>query len=88
MTEADVLPFSTGVIGERLPVDKIVAGLERIVSQLDSEHWLLAAKGIMTTDTRPEDRDAGRLEIQGKIVTLTGITKGAGMIQPNMGPRC
>jgi len=83
VTEADVLPFSTGVIGERLPVDKIVAGLERIVSQLDSEHWLLAAKGIMTTDTRPKIATR-QVEIQGKIVTLTGITKGAGMIQPNM----
>ena len=81
--EAAVLPFSTGVIGERLPVDKIVAGLARIVAQLDSEHWLLAAKGIMTTDTRPKIATR-QVEIQGKIVTLTGITKGAGMIQPNM----
>ena len=81
--EAAVLPFSTGVIGERLPVGKIVSGLERIVAQLDSEHWLLAAKGIMTTDTRPKIATR-QVEIQGKIVTITGITKGAGMIQPNM----
>jgi len=81
--EAAVLPFSTGVIGERLPVGKIVSGLELIVAQLDSEHWLLAAKGIMTTDTRPKIATR-QVEIQGKIVTITGITKGAGMIQPNM----
>ena len=81
--EAAVLPFSTGVIGERLPAGKIVSGLERIVAQLDSEHWLLAAKGIMTTDTRPKIATR-QVEIQGKIVTITGITKGAGMIQPNM----
>ena len=81
--EAAVLPFSTGVIGERLPVGKIFSGLGRIVAQLDSEHWLLAAKGIMTTDTRPKIATR-QVEIQGKIVTITGITKGAGMIQPNM----
>ena len=80
---AAVLPFSTGVIGERLPVDKIISGLEKIVAELKEENWLVAAKGIMTTDTRPKIASR-QVEIQGKVVTITGITKGAGMIQPNM----
>lgn len=78
-----VLPFSTGVIGERLPADKIIAGLGDAVSALDEDGWLAAARGIMTTDTRPKIASR-QFELQGKIATITGITKGAGMIQPNM----
>jgi glutamate N-acetyltransferase/amino-acid N-acetyltransferase len=78
-----VLPFSTGVIGERLPVDKIIAGLGDAVIGLDEDGWLVAARGIMTTDTRPKIASR-QLTLQGKTTTITGITKGAGMIQPNM----
>lgn len=78
-----VLPFSTGVIGERLPAERIVAAVPNALSQLQQDNWLQAAKGIMTTDTRP--KAASRVvEFNGKKVTITGITKGAGMIKPNM----
>ena len=79
----EVIPFSTGVIGERLPVEKITNQLERLVSRLSENNWLEAAKGIMTTDTRP--KIATRLfEYDGESIVITGIAKGAGMIQPNM----
>jgi glutamate N-acetyltransferase/amino-acid N-acetyltransferase len=78
-----VIPFSTGVIGERLPAGKIVGGLGNAVKALDEDGWLAAARGIMTTDTRPKIASR-QFELQGKIATITGITKGAGMIQPNM----
>jgi len=78
-----VLPFSTGVIGERLPVEKIVAGLDGALEALGEDNWLVAARGIMTTDTRPKIASR-QFELGGKVVTITGITKGAGMIQPNM----
>lgn len=78
-----VLPFSTGVIGERLPVDKITASLDRAIVGLSESNWLAAARGIMTTDTRPKIASR-QCEIGGKTVTITGIAKGAGMIQPNM----
>lgn len=81
-TEA-VIPFSTGVIGERLPVDKIVAVVPAALDALSEDAWLDAAHGIMTTDTRPKIASR-QIEIDGKLVTLTGIAKGAGMIQPNM----
>lgn len=81
-TEA-VLPFSTGVIGERLPVEKITGALESAIAGLSEDHWLAAARGIMTTDTRPKI-GSRQCEIGGKTVTITGIAKGAGMIQPNM----
>lgn len=78
-----VLPFSTGVIGERLPAERIVAAVPNALAQLQQDNWLQAAKGIMTTDTRP--KAASRVvEFNGKKVTITGITKGAGMIKPNM----
>ncbi len=78
-----VLPFSTGVIGEPLPVDRIEAALPAALAALDADAWLLAAEGIMTTDTRP--KGASRtLSCGGRTVTLTGISKGAGMIKPNM----
>jgi glutamate N-acetyltransferase / amino-acid N-acetyltransferase len=78
-----VLPFSTGVIGERLPAERIVAAVPKALESLTVDSWLLAAKGIMTTDTRP--KAVSRIvEHAGKKITLTGITKGAGMIKPNM----
>jgi len=80
---AAVLPFSTGVIGERLPVDRLVAALPAAVGALRADAWLDAAHGIMTTDTRPKVASL-RVEIGGKPVTITGISKGAGMICPNM----
>ncbi|KEA65376.1 Glutamate N-acetyltransferase [Marinobacterium lacunae] len=78
-----VLPFSTGVIGEPLPVDKIVSALDAAKADLNEENWLNAAHGIMTTDTRAKAA-CEQFEYQGKTVTLTGISKGAGMIMPNM----
>ena len=78
-----VIPFSTGVIGERLPVKKITAVLGDLLRALSESHWLRAARGIMTTDTRPKVASRQR-EIGGTTVTVTGIAKGAGMIQPNM----
>ena len=78
-----VLPFSTGVIMETLPVDRIVAGLPAALAALAPERWLDAAEGIMTTDTLPKAAST-RLTIGGKAVTVTGIAKGAGMIRPNM----
>lgn len=78
-----VLPFSTGVIGERLPVDRLVAGLPAALAALKADAWLDAACGIMTTDTRPKVASA-RIEVGGQAVVITGIAKGAGMIHPNM----
>jgi glutamate N-acetyltransferase/amino-acid N-acetyltransferase len=78
-----VLPFSTGVIMETLPVERIVAGLPATVAALAPDAWLDAAQGIMTTDTLPKAASRQFL-IGGKPVTVTGIAKGAGMIRPNM----
>ena len=79
----EVIPFSTGVIGERLPVEKITDQLELLVAELAEDKWLEAAHGIMTTDTRP--KIATRLFTHsGESIVITGIAKGAGMIQPNM----
>jgi len=78
-----VLPFSTGVIMESLPVDRIVAGLPAAIADLTPDHWGAAAEAIMTTDTLPKAASA-QLQIGGKTVTITGISKGAGMIRPNM----
>jgi glutamate N-acetyltransferase/amino-acid N-acetyltransferase len=78
-----VLPFSTGVIGEYLPVDKIAAALPAALESLTEEGWERAARAIMTTDTRPKIASRS-LEIGGQPVAITGIAKGAGMIQPNM----
>lgn len=78
-----VLPFSTGVIGEKLPVDKIVKAIPAAKAQLSEEGWDDAAIGIMTTDTRSKGASR-QLSVAGKTVTLTGISKGAGMIKPNM----
>ncbi len=78
-----VLPFSTGVIGERLPVDRVVAGLPACLANLSEDNWSEAAHGIMTTDTRPKGASL-QLALGDKVVTITGIAKGAGMIRPNM----
>jgi glutamate N-acetyltransferase/amino-acid N-acetyltransferase len=78
-----VLPFSTGVIGEYLPVAKIEAVLPLAIGALSETGWEAAARAIMTTDTRPK-LATRRLELDGHGVTITGIAKGAGMIEPNM----
>ena len=80
---AQVLPFSTGVIMEPLPVDRIEAGLPAAIGDAQQDHWVRAAEGIMTTDTLPK-AFSRRIEIGGVPVTITGISKGAGMIRPNM----
>jgi glutamate N-acetyltransferase/amino-acid N-acetyltransferase len=78
-----ILPFSTGVILEPLPVERIVAGLPQAIANLAADNWLPAAEAIMTTDTQP--KAASRtVVINGRSVTLTGISKGSGMIRPNM----
>jgi glutamate N-acetyltransferase/amino-acid N-acetyltransferase len=78
-----ILPFSTGVILEPLPLEKLVAGLPEAIANLKEDSWLDAAEAIMTTDTQP--KAASRVvTIAGKRVTMTGISKGAGMIKPNM----
>lgn len=78
-----VLPFSTGVIGQLLPVAKITAALPAALAQLNSDNWANAAKAIMTTDTFPKGVTK-TISIASKTVTINGISKGAGMIQPNM----
>lgn len=78
-----VLPFSTGVIMETLPVDRITAGLPAALAALRDDGWAEAAAGIMTTDTLPKAASR-RITLGGVPVTLTGISKGAGMIRPNM----
>ena len=78
-----VLPFSTGVIMETLPVDRIIAGLPAALADLQADHWGEAAQAIMTTDTLPKAASR-QLQLGGKTVTITGISKGAGMIRPNM----
>jgi len=78
-----ILPFSTGVIGELLPVEKIEAALPAALADLDENHWAEAATGIMTTDTLPKGASR-QFEHEGVTVTVTGISKGAGMIRPNM----
>lgn len=78
-----VLPFSTGVILEPLPSGRLIAGLPAAVADLKADNWLNAAEAIMTTDTIP--KAASRtIQLDGKMVTLTGMCKGAGMIHPNM----
>ena len=81
-----VLVASTGVIGQRLPIEKLTAGVEMLAPTLSEsrEAAALAAKAIMTTDTRPKEVSV-TIELGGKEVTLGGMCKGAGMIHPNMG---
>jgi glutamate N-acetyltransferase/amino-acid N-acetyltransferase len=78
-----ILPFSTGVILEPLPVDRLVAGLPKALEALAENNWMNAAHGIMTTDTLPKIASFRR-QVGGRTVTFTGISKGAGMIRPNM----
>jgi len=81
--DRQVLPFSTGVILEHLPVDRIQAGLPAAIADLKADHWHAAAHAIMTTDTIAKAASR-RLTVAGKTVTITGMSKGAGMIKPNM----
>lgn len=78
-----VLPFSTGVIGEPLPVAKIIAAIPEALASATEEGWADAGAGIMTTDTRPKGFSS-QFEYEGKTITVNGIAKGAGMIKPNM----
>jgi len=78
-----ILPFSTGVIMEPLPVERIEAGLPAALADASPGHWARAAEGIMTTDTVPK-AFSQRVQVGGATVTVTGISKGAGMIRPNM----
>jgi glutamate N-acetyltransferase/amino-acid N-acetyltransferase len=78
-----VLPFSTGVILEPLPLEKVVAGLPAAIANLTADNWFNAAEAIMTTDTQPKAASL-TVTIGGHAVTMTGISKGAGMIKPNM----
>ncbi|MFZ6750977.1 bifunctional glutamate N-acetyltransferase/amino-acid acetyltransferase ArgJ [Undibacterium sp. Ren11W] len=80
---AQILPFSTGVILEPLPVDKLIAGLPAALECLSENNWYAAAEAIMTTDTQPKAASS-YVVINGIPVTMTGISKGAGMIKPNM----
>lgn len=78
-----VLPFSTGVIGEQLPVEKINSNIPALFSSLNKDNWLSAAQAIMTTDTVAKGISR-QIEIEGKKITITGIAKGSGMICPDM----
>ena len=78
-----VLPFSTGVILEPLPLERLQAGLPAALADAQPAHWLKAAEGIMTTDTVPKARSV-KASVGGAQVTVTGISTGAGMIRPNM----
>lgn len=78
-----VLPFSTGVIGEQLNMAAMSAGIQQLANQLSADNWLLAAEAIMTTDTLPK-AVSRQIQFDGELITITGITKGSGMICPNM----
>lgn len=78
-----VLPFSTGVIGEPLPVDRIAVAVPETLTALSEQGWAKAARAIMTTDTVPK-LVSRQLELSGRIVTVTGMAKGSGMIRPDM----
>ena len=78
-----ILPFSTGVILEHLPMDKLLVGLPAAITNLKQDNWHNAAQAIMTTDTLPKAASR-QININGTTITLTGISKGAGMIKPNM----
>ncbi|AOA59262.1 bifunctional glutamate N-acetyltransferase/amino-acid acetyltransferase ArgJ [Acinetobacter larvae] len=80
---AQVLPFSTGVIGEQLPIQRLIDGLPQALAALRDDAWVDAAAGIMTTDTTPKGASE-QFECDGIVYSMTGISKGAGMIRPNM----
>src|SRR4030095_1929312 len=77
------LPYSTGVIMEPLPADRIIAALPAAMSHARADHWLAAARAITTTDTVPKGASR-RIALDGVPVTVTGIAKGSGMIHPDM----
>ncbi|WP_104202367.1 bifunctional glutamate N-acetyltransferase/amino-acid acetyltransferase ArgJ [Billgrantia saliphila] len=85
VTEEGVLPFSTGVIGEPLPMERLLSGLPAALESLDASDaaWRQAGEGILTTDTRPKGASV-TLELGDRTVTINGISKGSGMIKPNM----
>jgi len=83
LPEPAVLPFSTGVIGEQLPMQKIEQGIATLCSELSSEKWGDVARGIMTTDIMPKIVSR-KITLSDTEITLTGIAKGSGMIEPNM----
>ncbi len=83
LDQEQILPFSTGVILEPLPVDKVIAALPQAISRLEADNWFNAAESIMTTDTQAK-AFSKQVQIDGKTITITGISKGAGMIHPNM----
>ena len=78
-----ILPFSTGVIGERLPMEKILTALPAVFNSTIENNWYIASQGIMTTDTKPKGFSTS-FEYQGKVISISGVSKGAGMIMPNM----
>ncbi|USE34866.1 bifunctional glutamate N-acetyltransferase/amino-acid acetyltransferase ArgJ [Endozoicomonas sp. SCSIO W0465] len=81
--EMQVLPFSTGVIGEQLPVNTLCDAIPAALSDMKEDNWFHAAEGIMTTDTRPKG-SSRQFAHEGTTYTISGISKGAGMIKPNM----
>ncbi|OPX56106.1 glutamate N-acetyltransferase [Oceanospirillum multiglobuliferum] len=83
VTAEQILPFSTGVIGEPLPVAKIEAVLSAAKQDLSEANWAVAGEGILTTDTRAKGATAA-IEVNGQLVHINGIAKGSGMIKPNM----
>ena len=82
-SKSEILPFSTGVIGEDLPVEKINKVLPSLLKNLSGDHWLDVAKSIMTTDTIPK-AVSRQVKISNSTISITGIAKGSGMIKPNM----
>lgn len=78
-----VLPFSTGVIGERLPMGKILPAIPNALENTKGDVWFDASRGIMTTDTQPKGTST-QFEYEGQTISISGISKGAGMIKPNM----
>jgi len=83
ISPSQVLPFSTGVIMEPLPYQRIIDGLPQAMAAAQTDNWSLASQAIMTTDTLPK-AVSRQVQIDGKTITVTGISKGAGMIRPNM----
>ncbi len=81
--DSQILPFSTGVILEHLPMDKLIGGMPAAIANLTPDNWYNAAQAIMTTDTLPK-AVSQQIQLDGKTITITGISKGAGMIKPNM----
>ena len=78
-----ILPFSTGVIGERLPIDKITSAIPTAFKNLSENNWYEGSRGIMTTDTQPKGTST-QFQYKGETITISGMSKGAGMIKPNM----